>query len=160
MASNKGSTLTPDEKRYLSEFVRYASTEWARSQYELAEAAGISQSMIAYVLSGTRPAGGKTIRAIAEATGVSIEEMLSGAGLSALRSRASNGLLRDQSDKRHRATEALAKLFNMQFSEVEAIFEDNRIILPSSAPVTSWFDLGRAYIEQRQATGLVPAKKT
>ncbi len=64
MSSNKGSTLTDREKRSLAAFVRYASTEWARSQYELAEAAGISQSMIAYVVSGNRPAGGRRSRDI------------------------------------------------------------------------------------------------
>jgi transcriptional regulator with XRE-family HTH domain len=151
MAGNKGSTLTREEKRALSEFTLFAALKVMGGHAELAAEAKISRSMVSYVISGTKPAGGKTIRAIADAMGVTVEEMLSGEGLAILRARAAKGTDRIQAEKRKRAASALATLFDLPFRDVDSIFDEHGIVLPLSSPAASWFDIARAYIERRQA---------
>jgi transcriptional regulator with XRE-family HTH domain len=159
--ASRGSTLSPTETKAFREFVRYAASNWASSQHELAAAAGISQPMINFVISGTKPAGGKTVRKIAEATAIRIDDIVSGAGIEILKARAATGVDREQAQAQNKAAEALATLYDLPFKEVIGLFGELGISLPGHVPATTWFDVARAAIEKKRAgVKLSPAKKS
>jgi hypothetical protein len=131
--------------------VAFASTRWAESQVELGSIIGISQAMISGVVSGTKPGGGRILKSLSSATGISMEDILSGVGLHKLRAKTESHPSRVQHENRTRAAEALAKLFDMPFDEIVDIFDELGVALPSEVSATTWFDVGRLAIERRKA---------
>lgn len=144
-------TLSPAEAKNLREFTRYAAFHWASNQPELSASTGISQPMISNIISGNKPGGGRTLRALSRATGISSEDILSGAGLAKLKTRGHEQGERRQSEERTRAAEALAKLYDMSFEAVVEIFEELGVVLPSEVSALTWFDVGRSAIERRKS---------
>jgi nitrogenase molybdenum-iron protein alpha/beta subunit len=107
--------------------------------------------MISYVISKKKPAGGKTVRRISEATGVSVDDILSGVGVSILRARRGKGLLIEQIEARNHAAKALSEIYGPPPAEFLRLFDETGILLPSGVPVSSWFDIGRATYESSRS---------
>lgn len=142
------SRLSEQEDANVRAFIVQA-VKIAGGQSALARSTGIAQATIGGVLADRR-AGGRTLRALAQATGVPVDEILNGSGI--YRLRALNGSKVDQANTlaRLRATRALSELFELTVGEVSEIFDELGIILPEAVPATIWFDAGRSAIERRK----------
>jgi transcriptional regulator with XRE-family HTH domain len=149
--SRQGETLTAEEAKAFAEFVAFAADKWAKSQSELAEKAGVSQGMISIVRSGMKRAGGRTLLGISSATGIPVNEILSGVGLAKLRAGALGSEEQRRAEKRIRACQALAIVFETDFAEFDRLFAEIGLELPTDVPAATWFDVGRAAFERRRA---------
>lgn len=147
-------TCTKEEAEFLAEFVRFAVSE--SNQSEFARRCGISQAMVNYAMNGPKPAGGHTLRRISEATGIPIEDILSGVGVHTLRSRGMSGDA--NASARLVAAKALAVLFGMPIDEVMSVLDELGIELSCEASAKVWFDVGRAAIERKQAGSTLSRK--
>ena len=147
-------TLTEGQLNNLRGFLAYAASKWAPSQKKLAAACGISQPMISRVIGGYETVGGKLLTRVSETTGISIEDILSGAGLRRLKARsAPGGLIVEMEEAKLRAAESLAKLYGIDVDDVLALLDASGVMIPSGAPATTWFDVGRGMVESRRPNG-------
>lgn|SRR5512133_459504 len=140
-----------EEVRNVATFMAYAANSLFGSQMALAKATGLSQPTINGIISGAAGPGHKSIRAVAAVTGVSPEEILSGVALVKLTARGENAADGIAQRERMRAIRALSELYDMPYSEVSDVFDDLGIRLPAEVHATTWFDVGRAAIERKNA---------
>jgi transcriptional regulator with XRE-family HTH domain len=144
------STPTNEEKRNVSEFFSCAVAHWG-SQLKLAKATGLRQPTINGIINGTANAGSRSLLALADICGITIEDILSGAGAMKLRSRRGDAAHEASMISRHRAAKALSELFEMSLPEALSIFDELGTFLPVEVPATVWFDVGRSAIERKRA---------
>lgn len=140
-----------DEVRNVATFMSYVVNSVFGSQMALSRATGLSQPTINGIISGAAGPGHKSIRAVASVTGVSPEEILSGVALVKLSARGKNAADGIAQRERMRAIRALSELYDMPYSEVSELFDDLGVRLPAEVPATTWFDVGRAAIERKNA---------
>lgn len=131
------------------EFFRVASEAFG-SQLALADATGLSQPTINGIVSERYGAGHKSLLAVSQVTGISVGDILSGAGAIKLRA-GSKGTVQTKNDlNRLRACRALAELTEAPLDEIESIFQELGTVLPEEVPAEVWFDAARAALERKR----------
>jgi transcriptional regulator with XRE-family HTH domain len=137
------------EKDHAVAFFR-AARDYFGSQVAVANKTGLAQPTVNGILAKKDGVGHKSLLAISQATGISIEDILSGSGAVKLRSRSGPAVDGKNSLNRLKATRALVELFDVTQDEVEAIFDELGTSLTSEVAPEIWFDTGRAAIERRR----------
>lgn len=143
--------LTAAEANAFADFVAFAAENWAGGQAQLAEMVGVSPGMISLVRSRQKKAGGRTVRGVATATGIPVEEILSGVGIAKLKARLESGTDRKHAEVRLKAAQALAIVLDVSPGDAMAVLDELGVSIPSTAPASTWFDVGRAAIERKRA---------
>lgn len=136
------------ERRNVANFFSYA-VKWAGTQPKLAEMTGLAQATINGIMNLKAGFGHRSLLEIARVTGVTVEDILSGAGLARLRGRGTTAAEGVVQQHRTRAARALAELFGLPLSEALALLDSLGLVLPAEVPATVWFDAGRAALERR-----------
>jgi hypothetical protein len=108
--------------------------------------------MVSALVGGTRGLGSRSLRAIADATTVALEDIPSGIALLKLRARVERSADAANEVNRLRAARALSELYAIPVTDTMALYDDLGEFFPVEMPATAWFDVGRAAIERR-ATG-------
>ena len=137
------------EQRNVSAFFAEASVFFG-SQQAAADACGVSQPTVAGIISQKEGFGHKSLVGISRATGIPVDEILSGAGVIRLRARQNPTLDVASELNRLTATRALSILFGVPEEEISSLFTELGTSLPVQVPAETWFDVGRAAIERRR----------
>lgn len=120
---------------------------------------GVSQATVAQLLSGTRNPGAKSLRALAEIQGVTIEGILTGLALRQVTARQDGGVDAANSLNMHHAARALAELYRIPVQDALDAFRELATTLPAEVPATTWFDAGRAAYERRLSGKVIPLRR-
>lgn len=141
--------LKSAEKDHAIAFFR-AARDYFGSQIAVANRTGLAQPTVNGILSQKDGIGAKSLWAISQATGISVEDILSGAGAIKLRERSGPAVDNTNALNRLKATRALIELFDVTQDEVDAIFDELGTSLPDAVAPEIWFDTGRLAIERRR----------